>query len=151
MALPRRSDVRNEERQALQGVFREIQRSANFNGEGLRIEREMKTLFDRCEKAESDRFDQVRDRLLASATVLPLDPATLRKAKSITLSFGLEDFDAVMLASVLLDLPRLAIESCFLNRNKNDFETPDIKRALGKCKFHRGFKSGLAWPNARAP
>jgi hypothetical protein len=60
--------------------------------------------------------------------------------------------DAIVLASVLahLDLHNPP-ESCFLNRNSNDFDDPAVRERLEThgCKFFAKFEDGLRYVVAR--
>jgi hypothetical protein len=104
--------------------------------------------------AEFER-DGLRDtisRLLQTAEIIPLDAVILRSAAAIQVEFALSGQDAIVLASVLahLDL-RNPPESCFLNRNRKDFDDPDIRERLEArgCGFFASFEGGLRYITAR--
>jgi hypothetical protein len=99
--------------------------------------------------------DGLRDTvsiLLETAQVISLDAVILRSASEIEAEFGMSGQDAIVLASVLshLDLHKPQ-ESCFLNRNRKDFDDPDVRGRLEArgCGFFGSFEAGLRYIVAR--
>ena len=84
--------------------------------------------------------------------VIALDTPVLRSAADIQAESGMSGQDAIVLASVLahLDLHNPP-ESCFLNRNSNDFDDPAVRERLEThgCKFFAKFEDGLRYVVAR--
>jgi hypothetical protein len=95
--------------------------------------------------------DGVRDTvsdILLTADVISLDGNILKSALDAQVEFGMSGQDAIVLASVLahLDAHRPG-KSCFLNRNKKDFDDPDIREKLEHygCMFFGNFDQGLRY------
>lgn len=94
---------------------------------------------------EANRLEQVRDRLLATADIVPLDIEILRSATRCQQTYDLSPQDAVVCASVLHHLEQHRPESsCFLNKNSRDFDNPDIVDVLNRhnCKMLASFARG---------
>ncbi|HEV8241405.1 MAG TPA: hypothetical protein VGS57_18730 [Thermoanaerobaculia bacterium] len=91
------------------------------------------------------------EAIASRATLLPLSREVFSAAAELEDEHGLTPADAIVLASVLSHL-RVSptATSVFLNRNKKDFEDPDIDallRALN-CKLMATFGGGLAYLRA---
>lgn len=95
------------------------------------------------------RFREVRSRLVAAASLLPLTADTMRGADRLVDEYGLTLPDALVLASVLADPEFGATPSCFLNRNHRDFDDPTIVARLGDCRLITRFADGLDFVRSR--
>jgi hypothetical protein len=100
----------------------------------------------RAVKLATDRHEEVRAQILTHARVLSIDSATLLEAERVRASYAMELPDAVMLASVLLDLRSESRESIFVNKNSKDFADPSVQAELADraCKYIGSFRNGLA-------
>lgn len=89
--------------------------------------------------------EAARTRVLEVAEVLPVDATTLRMAESVRASHSLELPDAVMLATVLLDVERSDEDSLFVNKNTKDFGDPRVVQELRshRCRHIGNFASAL--------
>jgi len=101
-----------------------------------------------AQSAESARagIRSVIMELLQTAEVIPTDSQVLRLALEIETEFEMLGQDAIVLASVLIDLKsRLPERSCFFNRNTKDFDDPSVRSRLEAhgCKFFGRFDRGL--------
>ena len=99
-------------------------------------------------RRRSQALQQVRARLLKTCEVVSLDTSTLAAATQYQIQHGLSPQDAIVYASVLSHLVRLApAVGCFLNRNSKDFEDPDIIDELKrhKCTLIPRFDHGLEY------
>lgn len=102
-------------------------------------------LLTRSVQQAEQRYREVRGRLVDSAHLLPLTSETLRSADRLTRAHDLSLPDAIVLASVL-DAPDFATTpSCFVNRNRKDFDDPSIAARLGACRLITRFADGLAF------
>jgi hypothetical protein len=101
---------------------------------------------------ERDGLRDTVSSLLQTAEIIPLDAVILRSASEVQAEFGMSGQDAIVLASVLshLDLHKPP-ESCFLNRNRKDFDDPDVRGRLEArgCGFFGSFEAGLRYVVAR--
>ena len=101
---------------------------------------------------ERDGLRNTVSRLLQTAEIIALDAVILRSASEIQEEFGMAGQDAIVLASVLahLDLHNPS-ESCFLNRNRKDFDDPDIRARLENygCVFFGSFEAGFQYVTSR--
>ena len=90
------------------------------------------------------QFENVGNRLLDVAEVIPLDTTILRDAKQYEDSLSPQD--ALVMASVVTSLSEKQGElACFLNRNHRDFSTADIRNLLAQynCTMISSFQNGL--------
>ncbi len=101
--------------------------------------------------AEVQRFERIYGKLIGMATILPLESETLAAATRYQESYGLSLPDALILASVIVDLKTVDTDqSCFLNRNSRDFDEPQLVTELAQynCKFMSRFDSGYDYIRA---
>jgi hypothetical protein len=125
-----------------QGVVKELRQFERTAA----ISAEAKALRDLTVKASqyaTTRLETFRARVLATARVLPIDAGTLLFADQLRQRFPLELPDAVMLAAVLDDLD--GSDALFVNRNRKDFDDPDIQNELGSrgCTVKWAFDAAL--------
>jgi predicted nucleic acid-binding protein len=104
----------------------------------------LRGLILKASQLSSAREEAIRQQLLSVARVLPVDHAVLAKADELRLRFNLTMPDAVMLAAVLLDPALGRTMSIFVNRNRKDFDDPDIRSELGACDVIWSFDASLA-------
>ncbi|MBI2394373.1 MAG: hypothetical protein HYV09_32685 [Deltaproteobacteria bacterium] len=112
----------------------------------------LKELTVRAVKLARDSHEAARSLLLSAATVLPISAETLQKAEALRVSLGMELPDAVMLASVLLDLDRAGGDSLFVNKNTKDFADPSVQTELRqrRCRYIGSFGAAVAAIRAAA-
>lgn len=111
-------------------------------------------LLSKSIEAEEAEFHARAAALLQHATILPLDAMTLTTS-AVLRSTGVlpEYFDSIVLASVLNDLrASTSAASCFLNRNRSEFDDPQIVAMLAElgCKSVFNFDDGLAYLTSQA-
>lgn len=144
-SVPNRARGNEERVKTLRPVLEDIARSRPLGDEARRLGDELKELLYRHKKAAEVNLARVRDEILDVATVLPMTSETVREARRCVAELSVTSyFDALMLASVLIDLrARGPGQKCFfLNRNTNDFNTPDVHRALRPCELIGSFRGG---------
>jgi hypothetical protein len=111
-------------------------------------------LLSKSIEAEEAEFHARAAALLQHATILPLDATTLATSAVLRSTAVLaEYFDSIVLASVLNDLRASTSEaSCLLNRNRSDFDDPQIVAMLAElgCKSVFNFDDGLAYLTSQA-
>lgn len=140
---------RHAERMALQrGLNREISllsRSVRYE-DRLRQAAEVASILDESRREEQERLDDVLLRTAAVAEVIPLDAQVLRRARELRTEHDLRHADAVVLASVHVHLAGESdAPSIFLQRDRKDFLSPDIKAGLASrgCSLLGSFGAGI--------
>lgn len=101
---------------------------------------------------ERDGLKGTLDHLLLCALIIPLTADVLRAASAVQVELGLPAKDSLVLASVQAHLEdTVPTESCFLNRNIKDFDSPRVREILGihLCKFFGSFDDGLRYIESR--
>lgn len=142
--IVRRNRERDGLRKDLNSLAREFARTASIAADAPRL-REASELLLRAEQEAKERFLDLRSKLLDTARMVMLDGSALREASALEAQLELELPDAIVLASVLADAASRPAPSLFLNRNKNDFDDPDVKaRLMGvDCALILSFDGGL--------
>ena len=136
---------RREKLKALEGdlgrAVRELKRSPQWRD---RVDATTGLLAEAMGTA-GDRWDEVRARLCAVATLLPLDGSTLISAERAKREFSLRLPDAVIYASVLESSTRDPRASIFVTRDEA-FVDPRIVEALRavRCDVLRSFAKARA-------
>lgn len=94
---------------------------------------------------EELRLVDVLNRVLKIATIIPLEAETIVASARYRVTYSLEPQDSIVLSSVLHHLSLTdSAESCFINKNKRDFDDFDIGQSLVamRCKMLFNFDSG---------
>lgn len=102
---------------------------------------------------EAQRLSDYRNRILAIAHVIPLTTAIFQDSAQYEQLYSLQPQDALVCASVLHHLREHSDgESCFLNRNTKDFDTPRILQELTQynCRMIPLFDQGYHFIHKRA-
>lgn len=150
--LRSRKAKRQELHDNLQKELREIARTQGFAAEVAASP--LPALLVRSAQEAAVRFDGVVDRLARVAQLLPLTASVFDEVGRVRAAYELQFPDAIVLACVMSDLDG-ARPSCFLNRNTEDFDDPQIVDALAarSCKMLGSFANGLQYvlANLRNP
>jgi predicted nucleic acid-binding protein len=145
--LVRRAKDRGKLTQDLTIQAKQLGRSQAYRNETETF-RSVTALLVKSGEEERTRLHSVLNRILAIASVIPLTSAVLAEAVKAESSFSLSPQDAVVYASVLHHLKGTSEElRCFLNKNSNDFDDPDIVGVLEnyRCKMLPRFDAGLQY------
>jgi predicted nucleic acid-binding protein len=106
-------------------------------------------ILSRSVATEEAQFHSRAAQFLRHAILLPLDAVTLDASGSLRATGVMPQyFDSLVLASVLNDLRAAkSAASCFLNRNRSDFDDPQIVAMLAElgCTILFNFDDGLAY------
>ncbi len=97
---------------------------------------------------EKQRLEAILARLLQMSNVIPTTAPVLANALRAEQALGLSPQDALVYASVLVDLDGMGDDAkCFINRNRKDFANPDIYAALAQhnCRLSTTFRGGLGY------
>jgi len=127
----------------------QLRRSATFkaSAEFAAVQRSLTT----STQDEEARFRSCVNRLIAAARLVPLTPEVLKLSRSWQNRSGLELPDSLVLASVVLDLQESQDdEACFVTRDKDLTEDPDIRNHLHslRCELKHRFAAGLDYIRA---
>lgn len=147
-AVNRRASERRELGRLVETTHQQLRRNTRLGPESQRLSGELDRLLTSYEQQEEVLVRSIRDRLLAHADVLPADGPLLREAERVAKTHDLGYFDAIMFASVLLDLAKhRAGPNIFINKNTKDFAVDSVRQALrdGNCKFVSNFSNGRAF------
>ena len=121
-----------------------IRREKDRRGTGQELNNQIKQIL-RAAEEDKKRLKSVRSRLLQSACVIPMDASVLRDAEKHEQELKLSPQDAHIYSAVLGNLrqPEDRV-SCFLNKDRKDFDEPDIVDELKSygCKLIPSFDRG---------
>ena len=129
--LLRRQKQRKRLKKEFDDEIRQIARTAIYS-ERLRDFGDLTALLISVADEEAKRLDEVRERLVKAACVIPLDAPVLAAATRYERKHDFSPQDALVYSSVLSHLQRSSRqECCFLNRNSKDFYDQNIVDELG--------------------
>ena len=150
--LVRRSKIRTKLANDLSTELKQLARSVTYQEE-VEASESVTALLVRSSEEDERRLDDALRRILAVAQLVPIDAAVIVEAernRRAPLKLGHQD--AIVYASIIshLQSTRPSI-GCFLNRNRNDFNNPNIDRALSEshCKLLFSFEKGLDYIRSR--
>jgi len=142
--LARQRNVREELQRALNAEVRQLSRTAPYTSRIHQIQ-DIANLLSQSILDEKQRFNQFLLRILDIAEVIPLTADILRVGEQSESLHRLRPQDAIVYASVINHLRQsITSESCFLNRNSHDFDTPNILQELTQynCRMIPLFDQG---------
>ena len=142
--LMRREKDRRGTGQELNNQIKQIARNKELKTQ-LHDFENITALLLRAAEEDKKRLKSVRSRLLQSACVIPMDASVLRDAEKHEQELKLSPQDAHIYSAVLGNLrqPEDRV-SCFLNKDRKDFDEPDIVDELKSygCKLIPSFDRG---------
>lgn len=150
--LIRRDRDRNQLAKTIETELKQLGRSKPYKAETDAFKAVI-GLLTRSGAEEKQRLSRVRDRLLQSAEVIPLDNDILALTPVYETEQGLSPQDSIVYASVLRHLNvSNSSDNCFLTKNVKDFADPDIKEILASynCKVLFNFGDGYHYLQHRA-
>ena len=145
--LHRQVTRRLDLQQSLERELRQLSRTASYTEQVGDIDKIARLLLQTREE-ERSRFDRCRLRIFEIAEVIPLTAKVLKESALCESQYDLSPQDALVYASVVEHLGNSQPQqSCFLNRNSRDFDSPSIVNALKNlnCKMISRFDSGYAF------
>jgi predicted nucleic acid-binding protein len=153
--LTRQAESRRELQQNLETELLQLARTASYTARINSIQ-DIASLLVRNNEEEKQRFIRYRGRLLSIAEIIPLTIDILRDVATYESPYDLTLQDALVYASVIAHLRQNQPPvTCFLNRNSQDFDNPDIVDELenNKCKMipRFGHGHGYGFIQARLP
>jgi predicted nucleic acid-binding protein len=143
----RRSNERKRLYQELTDQFRQISRSEPYR-ESLSQWESLRELLVRSGEEEKRALDEITQRVLNVAELIPIALSTFRAAATLQKNRSLSPQDALVCASVLDHLRSSAAgPKCFVTRDKADFLEPDIQSEFAgcDCKVLTRFCDGLGY------
>jgi predicted nucleic acid-binding protein len=145
--LTRRSSERHSFVQRLDADLRLLGRSVSYR-EDVNKFRDITTFLVKSNEVERFNLDRVLQEVLQVCQLLALNGITVARARQLETTCPLKMQDAIILASVLLDLDKgLRADSCFVSRNVRDFSNPDVEAELIKrgCKYIASFLDAVRY------
>jgi predicted nucleic acid-binding protein len=133
--------------ESLEAQLGQFARSENLAAQAAALRPLTGLLVRSAEEEHSGLRDAMRE-ILKSAELIPLDAGVIQEAALLEDSLQRSPQDAIVLASVLRHLGAgHSEESCFLNRNIKDFDSPDVVERLRtlRCRLIPRFDHGLAY------
>ncbi|NJO83104.1 MAG: hypothetical protein HC828_09975 [Blastochloris sp.] len=124
--------------------MRQLSRSKPYKGE-IDAFQSITGLLARSSQEEDRRLIDVLERGLKIADIIPLEAELVLNATQYRATYKLEPQDSIVYSSVLYHLALAnGVESCFINRNRRDFDDPDIEESLANqgCKMLFSFVNG---------
>ncbi|MBI2766488.1 MAG: DUF4935 domain-containing protein [Chloroflexi bacterium] len=146
--LHRRHTERRAMNDQLKKELAQLARSASHSGQAIAL-KPVSDLLMEASGLELSLLKSVTDRILRVAEVIPLTDAIVARSLDLLRAMTLSGPDALILASVVTDLETRdpAEESCFVNRNSKDFDSPLINDLLAtrRCRLLPRFEAGLQY------
>jgi predicted nucleic acid-binding protein len=142
--LYRQTRDRRELQRTLVSELRQLARSGTYTERIGKIQ-DIADLLIQSSEEDMQRFDAYRSRLLRISDVISLTNKILLSAATYEKSYDLTPQDALVYASVVAHLSaEISQQSCFLNRNSRDFDTPEIVNELAgyNCRTIPRFDDG---------
>jgi predicted nucleic acid-binding protein len=143
--LIRRRKKRRRIRDDLDTELRELGRSGPYKQE-IGAFRSVVGLLARSEEEEERRLIDVLERVSRIAKLIPLEADVLSGVTPCRAKYSLTPQDSIVYLSVLRHLTSEGgRDSCFVNRNRKDFDDPDIEESLANrgCKMLFSFTRAL--------
>jgi len=149
--LIRRGRKRTEIANDLARELRQLARSKPYKEE-IDAFQSITGFLARSSQEDDRRLIAALERILRVADLIPIDSRILSDATRHRGTYKLTPQDAVIYSSVLNHLDACGgVESCFINRNRRDFDDPDIEEELSKkgCKMLFNFTNGCNYVQHR--
>lgn len=146
-AWVRRYKQRKELYNRLSLELQELSRSKPYQ-EVSKNFHEITALLVKSGEEEKQRLDDVLNRILDIARVIPIESKTIKASIIYQTSLNLSPQDAIVFASVINHLLETQNQSnCFITRNSKDFINPNIISELANydCKLLTTFRGGLGY------
>lgn len=142
--LIRRASKRNRLASELAGELGQLSRSKPYKDQ-VNAYQNITAFLVRSSQDEDQRLIDVLETILRIADIVALGASIVSDATQYRIKYELEPQDSFVYASVMHHLSGAGnIESCFLNRNRRDFDDPDIEENLSNrgCKMLFSFADG---------
>jgi len=144
--LVRRDRQRRDVHRKLSEELRELARSAHYAAATENLGSLTGLLVDSGEQ-EKKSLNEVLRRLIATATLIPIDRDVLAAALGAQAELGLSPQDSIVYASVRSRIASTDDNQCFINKNTKDFLIPQIEEEFegNGCKLLGNFRDGLGY------
>jgi len=150
IALMHKASERAKVSRDLERQLSELRRSKPYRQSFLSFN-EILGVLRRRALSEGASLQRALDTLLQTAEVIPLHADMFRRAEEIPVAVRMSMQDSIVLASVVWRLADTRpAESCFLNRNTEDFDGPTIRDILNElgCKLFTRFDHAVQYIEA---
>ena len=147
MAIRQKNNRRKELNNRLLPELKELARTHSYQNLKPAMD-SITALLVTSQEDETSRLSTALQDLTTCAEIIPLGQAVFVSALTHQSQTKLGLPDAIVLASILDHLDSTQPKaSCFLNKNKKDFEDPDVEFQLTtrNCKLIPRFRDGLAY------
>ncbi len=144
--LIRRDRNRDQLRRELNEEFTQLRRSTSYSALAETFTSVLRLLALTGDQ-NRQQFAEVRERILRAAEIIPLDRGILSSAAAYESQFDLSPQDALVYASVLQHVGATSTAACFLTRNSDDFNKPNLRNVLEQhhCKIMFSFPDGYGY------
>ncbi len=142
--LIRRHKRRRNTKQEIDSELGQIARTESY-ADRLGGFRDITELLIKSAEEEEERLHEVCSRLLGSAEAIPLDAPVLAKSAECRDRHDFSPQDSIVYASVLCHrAANPASRSCFINRDRRDFDDEDVAEELARyrCELLPDFDAG---------
>lgn len=148
--LVRRDRQRRDVHRRLTEELNELGRSAPYAAAAANLS-ELTGLLIEAGEQEKGHLNTTLLRLIAAATLIPIDSEVLRAALAAQVSLGLSPQDSIVFASVRSRVVSSLQPQCFINKNSKDFLIPEIEEEFDEhgCRLLSKFGSGLSYVRNR--
>jgi len=148
--LIRQKKERQRLQESLDKELRELSRTKSYKNR-LDSIKDIKSLIVQSSQEIGENFAKYREYLLKIAEIIPLNADILLNAASAEDNYGLRPQDALVYVSVIQHLQEnKPQQACFLNRNSQDFNDPDMVDELKSlnCRLITQFDAGYKFLDA---
>ena len=129
----------------LESEMRQLRKTSTYTSHIASLQ-DISILLIRSNENEKANFAHYRTRLLQACALIPLTRDIISSAAGYESTLNFEPPDAIVFASVIDHLQGQGGQpSCFINKNRKDFDNPDVKSELSKfnCRMITNFGDGL--------
>jgi len=140
-------------RRGREDLYRKVQEEVDQIGRSSALREETESLrrslqlLARVSREHDERLAAVRGDVEGTARVLPTDATVLARGWRLQAQFAMSAFDAVVAASILIDLRSNADDrSLFVTTNSRDFQDPDLVSEFSEegCQLVYTFDAAVA-------
>ena len=146
--LIRQRKRRKQVKQDIDDVLTQLHRTSAYTADVRELSGQSNLLISSAHD-EQRRLENVIREMAEVAEIVPLDVNVIAVSLRCQSDYGLEPQDAFVYASVVSHLDRSgpAMQSCFLNRNRKDFDDQTLVEQLEVrgCKLLTDFRNGLGF------
>ena len=133
-------------------MLKQLQRTSAYSADVRGLSGQSNLLISSVED-EQRQLENVIREMAEVAEIVPLDVDVITASLKCQSDYDLEPQDAFVYASVVshLNSAGRTVQSCFLNRNRKDFDDQSLVEQLDvqQCKLLTDFRNGLRFVRSR--